>query len=112
VGFVLVAVARGTGRAVRRVAREPYELTLWTYLRLGELDRLDHVARRLERFDLAALVRLAVMEPKVLADAEQAFRRELEDGPRPTRAPDLAARLREYDELLRRGTWSSRKPVH
>ncbi|MCW5591061.1 MAG: hypothetical protein KIS74_03080 [Burkholderiales bacterium] len=73
---VLVEVSTRSGRSLRKVAREPFALTLWVWGELQEMDREQNVARLGERIDLASLVSVAVLDPKQLQKAEMRYYRQ------------------------------------
>ncbi len=66
-------MAVATGRDVLAVARDSYALTLYTHWHLEQRRRLDLIARKSERFDLAGLMAAAYHEPKVLGERFEAF---------------------------------------
>lgn len=73
-----------TGRGVLEVAHESFALTLYTFWHLEQRRRLDAVARRLERFDMAGMMADAFHKPSNLGDHYHEFVADL----RPARAPD------------------------
>jgi hypothetical protein len=98
-----------TGRPLRAVARDPFDLTLWLYGLLAQGEADD---RRAERIDLAGLVRLAVLDGD--AFKQEAGRFEAERRP-PTvqpnaypvgaAAPSQADILAYYDHAIRTRRW-------
>jgi hypothetical protein len=66
-------VAVATGRDVLTVARDSYALTLYTHWHLEQRRRLDLIARKSERFDLAGLMAAAYHEPTKLTESYRTF---------------------------------------
>jgi hypothetical protein len=62
-----------TGRDVLAVARESYALTLYTHWHFEQRRRLDQIARKSERFDMAGLMAAAYHEPSKLQDRYDEF---------------------------------------
>ncbi len=75
-----------TGRTVLSVAHDSFALTLYTHWHLEQRRRLDLLARKSERFDLAGLMAAAQHEPSRIADYHATFMASL-------RAPSAAAGL-------------------
>lgn len=96
---MLLTVAARTKRSLRRVLRDPYELTLWTFFQLCEVERIDAWIRRFERFDLASLVKLAVLDPASFADEDRRFKLGSTANAYPAMTQGAAVELR--DELER-----------
>jgi hypothetical protein len=60
---VLLEVARTTGQPFAKVMRDPYAFTLYQYVILQDLQRLEAVIAEAERLDLGGLVHYAFNAP-------------------------------------------------
>lgn len=113
----MVAVHAATGRSLGRVARDPWARTLWVWALLEETGGLT---RRAERFDLASLVRLAVLDGKAFTEEARRFQREIgpPQGPAgyPAGAVDAAAvaegraRVVAQQAQVKTAQWTRRWP--
>lgn len=85
-----MSVARSTGRPAAVVAHQDYRWTMWEYVQLQDLERLDAIRRGHERHDLAGLSAIAFHEPKRLRSEREAFEREAE---RSSLSPERLAQI-------------------
>lgn len=98
----MLTLQQWTGRPLTAIRADPWERTLWSYAVLEEKRATE---RRAERFDLASLVRLAVLDGEVFDREAQAFRR-LISAPAPAvpnrypTGPTQAEILAHYDAAL------------
>lgn len=91
-----------TGRPVREVVRQPAALTLWTFLQLEDLQRLERLQAKDDRHDLASLIAAAVFDARAFERARSAFVAELSRDPEPDRDRALRAALHDaYADHLR-----------
>lgn len=51
-----------TGRPIREVLYQPASLTLWTFLQLADVERVERLVARDARFDLAQILAAAVLD--------------------------------------------------
>lgn len=81
--------------------RRPYYRTLWTYLQLQEVERIDALKKRGNELHVAGLLAIAFHEPKKLGDEYHRWMDEL--GMLPTaeeaidRAQDVIAAVQALD---------------
>lgn len=91
---------------------------LWEFLNYTEVDRIDALVRRKERFDLASLVRIAVLDADALESVEAAFGAECAAGEpepeRPFARDEVAGLINEFAPLMRSPRWqdATPKPLH
>lgn len=99
---VMATVAAEQGRSLQAVGHDPYALTLWSF---ALLERKRSLERRAERFDLASLVRLAVLDGEAFVHEARAFQRELAPvaATRPAypTGPSQAEIVAHYDAALK-----------
>lgn len=57
-------VARWEGRPVADVLQQPYALTLWTFLEIEDVERIEHLLSRDDLFTVAMLTAAAVLDGK------------------------------------------------
>lgn len=92
------------------MARQPFDLTLWTYGLLAQGDADD---RRAERIDLAALVRLALFDEGAFQQEADRFEAQLRPASRQAypvpREPSTAEILAYYDQAIRTRRWVDRQ---
>lgn len=109
---MLAWLAARTGQSFRQLARQPFDLSLWTY---GLLAQAEADERRAERIDLAALVRLAVLDADAFKLETERFQHELRapldaaPNPYPVAAarpePSAAEIISHYDHAIRSVQW-------
>lgn len=70
--------------------RRPYHRTLWTYLQLQEIERIDYLKKRGTQLHVAGLMAMAFGEPKRLTDEYHRWMDDLGMLPTPDEAIDRA----------------------
>lgn len=113
----MLTVAGWTGRPLRAVRMDPWEVTLWSYAVLEEKRAME---RRAERIDLASLVRLAVLDGRAFDDEARHFQREIARAPGPSAYPagavdaavlaESRARVIAQRQTLQTAQWTRRWP--
>lgn len=89
------------GQLPRRIMREPYAQTLWTYLQLKDHERIEGLRRRKRQIDEAALAAFAFHEPRRIGDEYHQWKADI--GLLPTheealdRAHDVIVAMRKID---------------
>jgi hypothetical protein len=74
------------------VAREPYALTLWTYLQSEEAERLDSLTREREQIRGADMIATAFHDPKKLQRYDANWRSRVMGKPDELTQEELSAR--------------------
>ena len=94
-----MSVARETGQPFRAVAEESYAVTLYQFMQLQDMQRIERVQELGKRLDVAALSAVAFHEPAKLKDAEREYRDQA--GLNLTRDEALATAARTEDAFRR-----------
>ena len=82
------------------VIQQPAALTLWTFYQYADVQRVEALTRRTERFDQSGLIYLATWDGKGFMTQQKTFERQLKRHPDPEVRKAMLARDRAASEAL------------